>query len=186
MLTPDSTPPSSSFAEPTLDELLGIDAGELRSGLIATFTTWALFVPGEAAPQGSKSFKGLMPNGRARMVESSKAVGPWRERIALAAHQHGAEVMPGAVAVDLRFVMPRPVSTPKRRTPPATKRPDIDKLARAVLDALTGIAFADDARVIDLHARKRLAEIGETPGVHIEITDLSSPAPDAASPATEH
>jgi Holliday junction resolvase RusA-like endonuclease len=147
--------------------------------------TWAMFVPGTAAPQGSKSFKGMMPNGRARMVESSKAVGPWRERIALAAHQSGAAMMPGAVAVDLRFVMPRPASTPKRSTPPAIKRPDVDKLARAVLDALTGILFADDSRVVDLRARKRLAEIGETTGVHIEITNLSS-ALDPASPATEH
>lgn len=178
MLMPDSQLPASGFAPPTLDQMLGIDAP-------APIDPWTLFVPGEPAPQGSKSFKGMMPNGRARMVESSKAVGPWRERIALAAHQSGAGMMPGAVAVDLRFVMPRPASTPKRRTPPAIKRPDLDKLARAVLDALTGIVFADDSRVIDLHAHKRLAEIGETTGVRIEVTDLSSPAADAAPPATE-
>lgn len=126
-----------------------------------------LFVPGDAAPQGSKRHVG---NGR--MVESSKAVGPWRERVALAAHAHGWKLAPAGVPVivDLVFVRPRPVSTPKRRTPPAVKKPDADKLARAILDALTGIAFTDDSQVIDLRARKRLAEIGETPGVHITVT----------------
>lgn len=131
-----------------------------------------LFVPGDAAPQGSKRHVG-----RGRMVESSKAVGPWRERVALAAHhlaahQQGWTLAPAGVpvAVDLVFVRPRPVSTPKSRTPPATKKPDVDKLARAVLDALTGIAWADDSQVIDLRARKRLAEIGETPGVYITVT----------------
>lgn len=126
-----------------------------------------LFVPGDAAPQGSKRHVG-----RGRMVESSKAVGPWRERVALAAHQHGWTLAPAGVpvAVELVFVRPRPVSAPKRRTPAAVRKPDLDKLARAVLDALTGIAWADDSQVVDLRASKRLAEIGEQPGVYITVT----------------
>ena len=81
------------------------------------------------------------------MIESSAAVGPWRERIAIAAHafisQHVSINTPlpftgQPLALTLKFVMPRPVSTPKRRaTPAAIKRPDIDKLIRAVCDALT-------------------------------------------------
>ena len=128
------------------------------------------FVPGIAAPQGSKRHVG-----GGRMVESSKAVGPWRERVALAVHEYGWPVLTGPVRVHLRFVMPRPASAPKRRTPAAIKRPDVDKLGRAVLDALTGIAFDDDSRVVDLHALKVIAEIGQTPGVYISVTDLSSP-----------
>ncbi|WP_235211089.1 RusA family crossover junction endodeoxyribonuclease [Nocardia brasiliensis] len=124
----------------------------------------SLFVPGDAAPQGSKRHVG-----GGRMVESSKLVGPWRERVALAAHRHGFPVLTGPVSVALEFVRPRPVSTPKRRTPPAVKKPDLDKLTRAILDALTGIAFGDDAQVTEILARKRLAEIGETPGVWIAV-----------------
>lgn len=130
-----------------------------------------LFVPGDAAPQGSKRHVG-----GGRMIESSKAVGPWRERVALAAHRHGYEVLTGPVRVDLEFIRPRPVSTPKRSTPPAIKKPDLDKLTRAILDALTGIAYADDAQVTELHSIKRLAELGEapgfteTPGVWITVT----------------
>ncbi len=75
----------------------------------------------------------------------------------------------GPVTVALEFVLPRPKSAPKTRTPAATKRPDVDKLARAILDAITGICVADDAQVTHLCAKKRLGEIGETPGVHIRI-----------------
>ncbi|WP_063824721.1 RusA family crossover junction endodeoxyribonuclease [Nocardia pseudovaccinii] len=128
-----------------------------------------LFVPGKAIEQGSKRHVG-----GGRMVEANKGLGPWRERVALAAHGHGFTVLTGAVVVDLEFVRPRPVSTPKSRTPPATKKPDIDKLSRAILDALTGIAFGDDAQVTDLRSRKRLAERGETPGVYIAVFDAAS------------
>jgi crossover junction endodeoxyribonuclease RusA len=106
------------------------------------------------------------------MVEASKDLGPWRERVALAARtaMGGQPLFVGVpLFVELRFVMPRPASAPKRKTPPAVKRPDADKLARAVLDALTNTIFADDSAVVVLRAEKRIAEIGEPPGVHIRV-----------------
>lgn len=143
-----------------------------------------LFVPGKPAPQGSKDFKGFAKprpgesRGKAILVESSPYVGPWRERIALAA----ADAMLAAglpvldkkfpASVSLTFVMPRPSSTPKSHTPPAVKRPDLDKLARAVLDGLTDVCWLDDSQVDDLRCRKVLAEVAQQPGLHIR---LSSP-----------
>ncbi|WP_280371114.1 RusA family crossover junction endodeoxyribonuclease [Nocardia wallacei] len=141
-------------------------------GTYSCVSIYRTFVPGNPAPQGSKRYVG---NGVS--IESSKKVKPWRADIRehfLACYDQPP--MTGAVAVRLDFVMPRPASTPKRSTPPAIKRPDIDKLARAVLDAIGSAgAWTDDARVVDLHACKRLAEIGETPGVHIEVADLTPP-----------
>ncbi|OMB79239.1 RusA family crossover junction endodeoxyribonuclease [Mycolicibacterium conceptionense] len=124
------------------------------------------FVPGKAAPQGSKRHVG-----RGILVESSKEVGPWRERVALAAHEAmaGRPVIDGAVSVTLAFVLPRPKSAPKTRTPLATKRPDLDKLERACLDALTDVVFADDSQVISLLGFKTIAEIGQAPGVTIRV-----------------
>lgn len=130
--------------------------------------TRPLFIPGVPAPQGSKRHVG-----HGRMIESSTAVGPWRERVALAVHNEHWPLLSGPVAVDLTFVMPRPKSTPKTRTPPAIKRPDLDKMIRAVLDALTGITFADDAQVVELVANKRLADPGCQPGVWITVADLT-------------
>ncbi|ASR87242.1 RusA-like resolvase [Mycobacterium phage LastHope] len=140
-----------------------------------------LFVPGKPAPQGSKDFKGFAKpkegekRGKAILVESSAAVGPWRERIALAA----ADAMLAAglpvldkkfpVTASLTFVMPRPSGTPKSYTPAAVKRPDLDKLARAVLDGLTDVTWLDDSQVDDMHCRKVLAAIAQQPGCHIRL-----------------
>lgn len=106
------------------------------------------------------------------MVEASKYVGPWRQTIALTARSRGGILPPGPVGVELAFVMPRPKQTPKR-TPPAIKRPDTDKLARAVLDAITGVWIADDSHVTRLVASKRIAEPDEQPGVAITCTPLT-------------
>ena len=59
--------------------------------------------------------------------------------------------MTGAVEVDITFMLPRP-RTVARREPHV--RPDVDKLARAALDGLTGAAFQDDAQVVRLGATK--------------------------------
>lgn len=126
----------------------------------------SFFVPGKPAPQGSKRHVG-----KGILIESSKECGPWRERVALAASQQMDRIIekPSPVALILDFILPRPASTPKTKTPPATKRPDLDKLQRAVLDALTNIAYQDDSQVCHIKADKRLAILGESPGVHITI-----------------
>jgi crossover junction endodeoxyribonuclease RusA len=131
-----------------------------------------VFVPGKPAPQGSKRHVG-----RGILVESSKELAPWRQQVAMFAHNAmgGQQLLTGAVAVRLEFVLPRPVSTPKRRTPPAVRRPDLDKLVRAILDAITSVIIADDSQVVELHATKRLAEIGESPGVRIGVDALWPP-----------
>ena len=130
------------------------------------------FVPGKPAPQGSKRHVG-----RGILIESSTEVGPWRERVALAAHnamlRSGRPVITGGVTVVLDFTLPRPKSTPKRSTPAAVKRPDLDKLARAILDAITGTVIADDSQVVNIVAHKRLAELTETPGVAIRIETVA-------------
>lgn len=138
-----------------------------------------VFVPGKPAPQGSKRFLGIR-GGKGISVESSKAVAPWRadvrEKATAEMGDFFATFQPGtAVWVELRFVMPRPQSTPKRRTPPAVKRPDLDKLARAVLDALSSAGvWCDDSQVTHLVASKRIADLGERSGCHVWV----SPAAD--------
>lgn len=126
-------------------------------------TVW---VPGRPAPQGSKRYVG---NGIS--IESSKHVKPWRADIRAAMlDAHIGDPITGAVTVLIEFVMPRPASAPKRSTPPATKRPDIDKLTRAVLDAIGSAGvWRDDSQVTHLVASKRIAERDETPGAMITV-----------------
>ena len=133
------------------------------------------FVDGKPAPQGSKRHVG-----GGRMIESSKALPAWRQRIAEAAKHVAAgtgypwlPIINQPVAVELWFVMPRPLRL--KTTVPHIKRPDVDKLARAVLDGITGIVLVDDSLVTELLARKRTAEPDETPGVHIRVKTKAQP-----------
>lgn len=129
-------------------------------------TYLSFFVPGVPKPQGSKRSLG-----RGIMVESCKTLKPWRETVALVAHNamEGREPLTGPISVYLDFVMPRPKATPKKEQPWATKRPDIDKLARAVLDALTGVVIKDDSQVICLDLSKSIAYPTQHAGVYINL-----------------
>jgi len=144
----------------------------------------SVFVPGRAAPQGSKHGRPIYKGrgdareftGKVAQVESSKAVQPWRQDVREACLlDDGTPVVYFAQGVAVRatlvFVMPRPASLPKRKpTPLHTKRPDLDKLIRAVFDAIgsAGI-WHDDAQVVRIYPVKRYAEIGESPGCHIVV-----------------
>lgn len=57
-----------------------------------------------------------------------------------------------AVHVTATFQFVRPKSAARRQYPAV--KPDADKLCRALLDALTGVGYCDDAQVVELHIRK--------------------------------
>lgn len=93
----------------------------------------------------------------------------WRNAIADSYLRHGGTMTDGwvAVTVDFQFIRPKSVSVRKR--PDMTVKPDIDKLIRAVLDALTGVAYKDDSQVIMVTATKHYARDGEREGARIEV-----------------
>jgi crossover junction endodeoxyribonuclease RusA len=129
-----------------------------------------VFVPGRPAPQGSKHYFGP-----GRVVEMSKYVAGWRADIreVLVRVWGGQPPMTGAVVMGLEFVLPRPASTPKTRTPLAIKRPDWDKLSRAVCDAITSAGvYKDDSQVIDAWVHKRLAGVDEQTGCRIRLLEI--------------
>ena len=79
--------------------------------------------------------------------------------------------------LELEFVMPRPKSTPKKSTPAAIKRPDLDKLVRAVMDAITGVVVVDDSQIVHLVATKRIAELDEQTGVMLVAHEVGAVTP---------
>ena len=115
----------------------------------------------------------FIPKGWTRPVltNSSTAVKTWEQAIRSVAQDHAAAFTTDPVRVRLRFAMPRPKSLSRLASHrPHTKRPDVDKLARAALDALTGVIFKDDSQVFSLHAVKRYALEEEAPHVNIMIS----------------
>lgn len=105
--------------------------------------------------------------GNARYIPDHR--GPltvWRSSIAHAAQlaADGAFAERGVpVWVSVTFRLQRPRSAPKRVVRPTTK-PDLDKLARACLDAMSGVLFADDSQVVSLHVQKEYAGEAQAPG----------------------
>lgn len=128
-----------------------------------------IWVPGTPAPQGNMA---ATRQGKL-YYKNSADLDVWRYDIAWRARKAMREakihqVHLGAVALDISFVMVRPKATPKTRaTPAAVRKPDLDKLQRAVLDSLTGHVYQDDSQVTQIIARKRIAELNEVTGATI-------------------
>ena len=118
-----------------------------------TFTVYGL-----PQPKGSMKYIGHH-GGKPRLKSTSKGLPAWDEAVhweaVKACGTTPAPFFPGPVRVRIVFTMPRPASSPKSRMYPDTK-PDIDKLARAVLDSMkrAGV-YVDDSRVCSLIADKR-------------------------------
>jgi crossover junction endodeoxyribonuclease RusA len=121
-----------------------------------------------------------MAGGHAILVESSKAVRPWRQDVKAAAidSMGGAgKGVAGPVRVRMTFTMPKPKSAPKRRKTWPCRTPDLSKLVRSTEDALTQAgAWEDDARVVWLMAAKVYPGEGPdalaVPGAVIEIEQV--------------
>lgn len=133
---------------------------------------WA-YVPAEVMAAAVAAGNPRMVRPQASLAEDNAAVRDWRTDLMLSIR--GALRRPwtpvdGPVRADLVFYMPKPVSAPKRRRTWPHKKPDIDKLTRAVFDALTDAkAWQDDARCVMLTARKDYADEVNPPGVWIRL-----------------
>lgn len=112
---------------------------------IITFT-----ISGTPVPQGSKSAR--VVKGRAFMFDQNRNLKPWRAEVKRAAEvaMAGRDQFTEALTVALEFHMPRPSTV--RRPRPSVK-PDVDKLIRAVFDALTDAGvWKDDSLVVQVSA----------------------------------
>jgi Holliday junction resolvase RusA-like endonuclease len=119
-------------------------------------------VPG--LPETKGSWRAL-PGGRVKADNPrekawASAVG-WSARIAMRA----LEPVPGPVLVRAVFTLPPPIGKWNRR--------DADKLARSLLDAITGIVVVDDDQVAELHVVKRVRPSGL--GAQVDILTIGAP-----------
>jgi len=141
-------------------------------------TPLRFIVPGLPVAQGSmRAF--AMKNGRyALTATNAKRLKPWRleMKAAAAAALNGDGPYAAEVRLELAFCFPRPMGHfGKRGLRPSAplwmfRRPDLDKLVRAVLDALTDAGvLRDDAQVNEIHAQKRYCRDGEPPGVSVAV-----------------
>lgn len=154
-------------------------------------------VSGEPIPQGSH--QAVTRGNRAVVIpagspERERAFEQWRVRVRAAGHaamrEAGASILETPAVVELTFLLARPASVSVAKRPLPSVKPDIDKLARAVLDAITspptprtpsarrraakvphmiGPCLADDSLVVDLVVSKRYAVRDDPPGVIVRV-----------------
>jgi crossover junction endodeoxyribonuclease RusA len=140
-----------------------------QNGLSVVF-----FAAGTPAAQGSKRHVG---NGV--MLETNPQLKSWRSVVAAACPMEAPLTLPVSLDIEFRYNRPKGHYGSRKGQPylkdsaPTYKgsMPDCDKLARAILDALTGIAYVDDALVVHLSVLKIYAET--TAGALITIAPIS-------------
>lgn len=126
-----------------------------------------------------------LPKGKARprVTKTGHAYTPaatvaWENtiRLQMTHAMRSVELPDGNLIVRMTFFFQPPKSYAKKRREllmnegrPMPHKPDIDNLVKAVLDACNGIAYKDDAAVVEIDARKRY---GEEDGVQVTIERL--------------
>jgi len=124
--------------------------------------------------------------GRRGAYTPDNGIKAWKEGIIYAAkvsllQQHKGTRFTGPIQLTLIFSMPRPkshfdskgqIKAKYLNTYPA-KKPDLDNLAKAVMDALTNAKiWSDDNAVVVLDCRKLYSSCTKTAGVDIVVSDL--------------
>ena len=95
------------------------------------------------------------------------------ERIRMAFVACGGEPAPEGVPVSVTIATARrmPKSRPKRvAEEPDVYKPDADNVAKLVLDALNGVAWADDTQVTELRVRKFPRDREREEQTHVVVT----------------
>lgn len=137
----------------------------------------SLFIPGKPIQQGSLIARLIRVGGRPKAVLHSHAsddLKRWRAVVAEMVAERVHPVIGPYVAVEALFQMPKPGTTKYPEFPAGT--PDLDKLQRAIGDALTASGIVeDDARIVRWHVDEVWAggrdSRSDEPGVWLTISE---------------
>jgi len=134
-----------------------------------------MWIPGKAAPGGSKKAFRHASTGKIVVMDDAKGNRDWKGRVsALASAVWLVSPISGPLAVWMEFRIARPkyhyrgTSGEVKATAPChpTGKPDATKLLRACEDALTGVVWLDDAQIVSQHVTKIYAD---APGVRVVV-----------------
>jgi Holliday junction resolvase RusA-like endonuclease len=151
-----------------------------------TLTRIELWVPGVPASGGSKTAYPSRGGGRKyNIVDAGKNNKQWRNTVAaFAGRDYRGKLLDGPLSVEVVFFMPRPAEhyVGRRRAPGQIKatapiyhivKPDATKLWRAAEDALTGILWTDDARIVTQMVTKiYIGSASQEPGMRICVKPI--------------
>lgn len=135
--------------------------------------TLTFIVPGDPRPKGST--RAFVVKGHAVTTSATKGLKEWENRVALAAQTVAqGRVFYGPVIVRAHFFLTRPSSLPRRIVAHLTE-PDLDKLTRAIGDALQTVLFRNDKQIVEWHVRKDYALADPLPRVMVQVRGETTP-----------
>lgn len=150
---------------------------EEEAGIVPalSFCVW-----GHPEPAGSKRAFPKRGGSGFVVVDDNPKSGAWKRKVGVTGKEvqrlTGYPMLTGAVAIKVTFRRVRPGShfTSKGNLRPTAEewpitRPDTTKLLRGVEDALTGVLWDDDARIVRQIVEKEWALDGRTEGVEITV-----------------
>ena len=134
-----------------------------------------IVIPGEPCAQGRPRF--------ARRGKFMVAYDPAKSRtwkatahVALRDAMAGAGPLQGPLSVEIAATFTCPASEHRKREPMPrrwhAKRPDVENVVKAVLDAGTGVIFLDDNQVTHLVAVKVIGAQGEAPRLWMQVKPI--------------
>lgn len=160
---------TETLAAPAAQTLHG---GGTRQAMTLAFTVY-----GVAQPKGNLRAINLRGMKFPIVTESNRSVKSWSQLVAHAASTAIGELpaesralCDGPVRLTLAFYLPRPKKFAKRGVPVAhLTAPDLDKLWRAIGDALTHVVYHDDKQIVEAIAGKFYADVDAPPRVDVRV-----------------
>jgi len=102
-----------------------------------------------------------------------KTTASFENLVKLKAETNFSKPLQGAIQLTIHFYLPRPQRLIWKTKPMPSqycdKRPDIDNLAKSVIDGLNTIAFKDDGQIADLRITKNYHSGDEEPRTEISV-----------------
>ena len=140
--------------------------------------TVTVFIPGE--PQGKERPKFARAGAHVKTYTPEKTV-VYESRVRFEYIRHCKVRFPedAVLEVDITAVFSIPKRTPKKNlagmldgSVRPTRKPDVDNIVKIILDALNGVVYKDDAKVVAVTARKIYGK-DENVGVIVKIRSVN-------------
>lgn len=118
------------------------------------------------------------------VTETNRKVASWQQLVAAGASrailerpEHERALLTSGVRLTIAFYLPRPQKFHRRGVfVHHTTKPDLDRLERAILDALTSVAYRDDKQVTEIVSGKYYAAVDAPARVEV-IVEPAPPVP---------
>lgn len=148
-------------------------------------------IPGIPKGQGRPRFRCITTKAGRNFASAydPKDSRDWKQTVAATALAAGVRGLEGPLQVNICAYLPRPKRLCRKSDVEhclySTGKPDCDNITKGILDALIGVAYADDSQVAISRTSKLYHEKSGMPRTEVSIEPLSAPSVERAGQGRE-